>query len=259
MSIEIDSSRLSASIQTQSQDATTGTAASKALASLFGKGASVSVMSGAKTDLEALVQKLRNESARAKFSLLLTSLTAIGQSMTDIQKRTLEQGVALSEKLEELTKDLDDYSSELAKDKAAMALLQAKIDLLTKQIEQAVEDGKEHNELVAEMKRVREEMDEKKRVISDTIGKIQSTENEIASVNGQISALVSSIGENAIKSIANELATLSDPEKAERPAEAAKEEEKKAEIDPFAAIRDSLDKIDRDIRETIEENRVEMV
>ena len=109
------------------------------------------------------------------------------------------------------------------------------------------------------MKRVREELDEKKRVISDTIGKIQSTENEIASVNGQISALVSSIGENAIKSIANELATLSDPEKAERPAEAAKEEEKKAEIDPFAAIRDSLDKIDRDIRETIEENRVEMV
>lgn len=259
MSIEIDSSRLSASIQTQSQDATTGTAASKALASLFGKGASVSVMSGATTDLEALVQKLRNESARAKFSLLLTSLSAIGQSMTDIQKRTLEQGVALSEKLEELTKDLDDYSSELAKDKAAMALLQAKIDLLTKQIEQAVEDGKEHNELVAEMKRVREEMDEKKRVISDTIGKIQSTENEIASVNGQISALVSSIGENAIKSIASELATLSDPEKAERPAEAAKEEEKKAEIDPFAAIRDSLDKIDRDIRETIEENRVEMV
>ena len=259
MSIEIDSSRLSASIQTQSQDATTGTAASKALASLFGKGASVSVMSGATTDLEALVQKLRNEHERAKFSLLLTSLSAIGQSMTDAQKRTLEEGVALSEKLEELTKSLDGYSSDLAKDKAAAALLQAKIDLLTKQIEQAVKDGKEHNELVAEQKAARKELEDKERVIADTLGKIQSTENEIASVNGQISALVSSIGENAIKSIANELATLSDPEKAERPAEAAKEAEKEAENDPFAAIRDSLDKIDRDIRETIEENRVEMV
>lgn len=259
MSIEIDSSRLSASIQTQSQDATTGTAASKALASLFGKGASVSVMSGATTDLEALVQKLRNESARAKFSLLLTSLSAIGQSMTDAQKRILEEGVALSEKLAELTKNLEDYPSDLAKGKAAVALLQAKIDSLTKQIEQAVKDGKEHNELVAEMKRVRKELDDKERVVSDTLGKIQSTENEISSVNGKISALVSSIGENAIKSIANELATLSDPEKAERPAETAKKDEKEVENDPFAAIRDSLDKIDRDIRETIEENRVEMV
>ncbi len=70
---------------------------------------------------------------------------------------------------------------------------------------------------------------------------------------------MSSIGENAIKTIANELSTISDPEKAERPAEAAKEAEKEAENNPFAAIRDSLDKIDRDIRETIEENRVEMV
>ena len=259
MSIEIDSSRLSASIQTQSQDATVGTAASKALASLFGKGASVSVISGAVTDLEALVEKLRNEHERAKRSLLITSLTAIGQSLTDVQKRTLEEGIALSEELEKLNKSLEGYSGDLAKDKAAAALIQAKIDSLTKQIEQAVKDGKEHNELVAEMKRTRKELDDKNRVIADTQGKIQEAKNEIASVSKQISVLVSSLGENEIKTIAGELATLSDPEKAERPAEAAKETEKEAETNPFAAIRDSLGKIERDIRETIEENRVEMV
>ena len=42
-------------------------------------------------------------------------------------------------------------------------------------------------------------------------------------------------------------------------AEAAKEAEKEEETNPFAAIRDSLDRIERDIAETIAENRVENV
>ena len=259
MGIEIDTSRLATSFQTQSQDATVGTSAGKTLASIFGKGASVSVTSGAMTDLEALVEKLRDEQARAKFSVLLTSLSAIGQSLTDTQKRTLEHGLALSEKLEELNKNLEGFSASLTKDKAAAAILQAKIDSLQKQIDQAIQDGKDHNDLVAEQKRVRGELDAKNQVIADTQGKIQETKNEISSVEGQISVLVNSIGENVVKTIANELATLSDPEKAERPAEAAKEAEKEAETNPFAAIRESLAEIERDITETIEENRVETV
>ena len=50
-----------------------------------------------------------------------------------------------------------------------------------------------------------------------------------------------------------------EPEKAERPAEKEKTEAKEAENDPFVAIRDSLAKIERDITETIEENRIENV
>ena len=259
MGIEIDTSRLSASYQTQTQDAASGAVAAKALASLFGSGSSVAVTSGATTDLEALIEKLRSENERAKFSVLLTSLSAIGQSLTDAQKRTLEQGLALSEKLDALTQSLDGYSQTLAKDKADAAILQAKIDSLQKQIDQAVADGKEHNELVAEQKRVRAELAAKEQTIADTQGKIDTTKNEIASVKAQISVLVSSIGENAVKTIANELAMLSNPEKAERPAEADKDAAKEAETDPFAAIRDSLGRIERDIRETIEENRVETV
>ena len=191
--------------------------------------------------------------------MLLSSLSAIGQSLTDAQKRILEQGLALSEKLDELNETLGKYTGDEAQQKADSAILQAKIDALQKQIDQAIADGKAHNELVAEQKRVREELDAKKQVLAETQGQIAKTQNEISSVKGQISAIVKSIGENAVKAIANELATLSEPEKAERPAEAAKEAEKEAETNPFASIRDSLDRIERDIAETIEENRVENV
>ena len=258
MSIAIDTTRLASASQAQVQDYASPATAGKAAAALFG-GASVVVTSGAMTDLEALVAKLKSESERAKFSLLMTSLASIGQSLTDAQRRTLEQGVALSEKLDELDKMLKGYTGEEAAEKAKAVLLQAEIDSLTKQIEQAVADGKAHNELVAEQKRVRAELEAKEQTIAETQGKIDKTKNEIASVKGQISAIVKSIGENTVKTIANELATLSDPEKAERPAEAEKEEAKEIETDPFAAIRESLDKIERDIAETIVENRIETV
>lgn len=258
MSITLDATRLASAFQTQVQDNSTSAAAGKAAAALFG-GASVTVTSGGMTDLEALVAKLKNENERARFSMLMTSLASIGQSLTESQRQTLEQGLALSNKLEELEKTLEGLSGDEAKAKAEAAILQAKIDSLTKQIEQAVQDGKAHNELVAEQKRVREELEAKEKVVADTQGKIAEAKNAIAEVKGQISVIVKSVGENLVKTIANELAALADPEKADRPAETAKEEKKVAENDPFAAIRDSLAKIGRDITETIEENRIENV
>lgn len=258
MAIQLDTTRLASASQTSVQDAGVQQTTGKATAALLG-GSAVTVTNGATTDLEALVARLKNETARAKFSLLLTSLASISQSLNEAQKRVLEQGLALSEKLETLEKALEGLTGEEAQTKADMLLLQAKIDQLTKQIEQAVKDGKAHNELVAEQKEAREELDAKKRTLEDTQGKIAEAKNEIGAVKGQISAIVKSIGENQIKTIANELAALAEPEKAERPAEAAKEAEKEAVNDPLAAIRESLAKIERDITETIAENRIETV
>lgn len=258
MSIEIDTARLASAFQTQVQDSASPATGGKVAAALFG-GAAVTVTNGAMTDLEALVARLKSDSERAKFSLLMTSLSSISQSLTDTQKRKLEQGLALSEKLDALEKMLETYSDDEAKAKAALVVLQTKIDTLTKLIKQAVEDGKEHNELVAEQKRVRAELAAKEQTLAETQGKIDQTKNEIASVKGQISVIVRSIGENTLNAIAKDLAVLSDPEKAERPAEARKEDEKEAETDPFAAIRESLAKIERDINETIVENRIETV
>jgi len=259
MSIEINTSKLAAqTFQTTEGEIAGASSAKKALGALL-SGKAVTVADGSMTDLETLVARLKNENERTRFSLLLTSLASIGQSMTDVQKRTLEQGLALSEKLEELEKLLEGATGDEKASKAEMQILQAKIESLEKQIEQAVKDGKEHNELVAEQERARAELAAEEQTLADTKGRIDQIKNEISSVKGRISAIVRSIGENAIKTIADELSALAEPEKADRPAETEKAEKKDAANDPFAAIRESLAEIERDISETIEENRVETV
>lgn len=211
------------------------------------------------SDLEALVAKLKSESERTRFLMLMTSLSSIGQSLNEAQKSALEQGLALADKLKELESTLGGLQDEVSKEKADIALLQMQIESLQKQIDQAVQDGKDHNKLVEEQKRVRKVIDAKKDKIERTEGQIDQTKNEIASVKGKISAVVHSIGENTLKTIANELTALTPPEKAESAAEAKKEAEKIAANDPLNAIRDSLDKIERELVETIEENRIQTV
>lgn len=258
MSIELDTSRMTTAFQSVAQDTSTNMVASKATAALLG-GASVTVSDGGMTDLEALVAKLKNDSERAKISLMMTSLASIGQSLTESQRRTLEQGLALQEQLTELEKSLGNYTSSKTQLEADSAVLQAKIDSLQKQIDQAIADGKEHNKLVAEQKQAKKELEAKKQVIADTQGKIDETKNAISSVKGQISAIVKSIGENTIKTIANEIAALAEPEKAERQADIDKEAAKLEANNPFAVIRESLNRIEQDLTETILENRIETV
>ena len=258
MSIQLDTTRLAGSIQMSAPDLPAPTEQGKALAALLG-GKSVTVTDGSMSDLEALVAKLKSESERTRFLMLMTSLASIGRSLDEAQKSTLESGLALAEKLSELEGDLKGYTDDEAKTKAEMAILEAKIDQLQKLIDQAVEDGKEHNELVAEQKRVREELVAKEKTMDDIQGKIAKTKNEIAEVKGKISAIVNSIGENTLKTIASELTTLTPQEKAESAAEARKEAEKLAANDPLNAIRDSLDKIERELTDTIEANRIATV
>ena len=84
MSIELDTTRLAAATQTFVGDSAPLAKQSKVLAALLG-GPSVTVTSGVTGDLEALVAKLKGENERTRFSLLLTSLASIGQSMTEAQ------------------------------------------------------------------------------------------------------------------------------------------------------------------------------
>ena len=260
MAIELNVNRLNAETSSLLGDVAPGKGAGtgKALAALIG-GESVTVTSGALTDLEALVAKLKNDSERTRFLMLMTSLSSIGQSLNAAQKSALESGLALAEKLRELEGDLKGYTDDEAKTKAEMAILEAKIDQLKKMIDQAVEDGKDHNKMVEEQKLVREELVAKEKTMDDIQGKIAKTKNEIAEVKGKISAIVNSIGENTLKTIASELTTLTPPEKAESAAEARKEAEKLAANDPLNAIRDSLDKIERELTDTIQQNRIETV
>lgn len=258
MSIQLDTTRLAGSIQMAAPDLPAPSEQGKALAALLG-GKSLTVTDGSMTDLEALVAKLKSDSERTRFLMLMTSLSSIGQSLNAAQKSALESGLALAEKLRELEGDLKGYTDDETKTKAEMVILEAKIDQLKKMIDQAVEDGKDHNKMVEEQKRVREELAAKEQTVADIQGNIAKTKNEISDVKGKISAIVNSVGENTLKTIANELTTLTPQEKAESAEEARKEAEKIAANDPLVAIRDSLDRIERDITDAIQENRIETV
>lgn len=257
MSIQFDPSRLSASVAQTASDASSIGRPAARFASLLG-GSAVTVTDGRMTDLEALVARIRNESEKTKLSLLVSSLTAIRDSLTTAQQQELDAGLALVEKLDALDASLSSLEVSYAADKAAAAILQTQIDALERQIEQARQDGVEHNELVEEQKAARAELEAKEAAMADTQVRIGETKNEIASVHGEISALVKSIGVNTLKTIADELGTMVDAEKAERPAETEKRERKAAD-NPFAAIHDALDRIARDLTETIVENRIENV
>lgn len=260
MAIELNVNRLNAETSSLLGDVAPGKGAGtgKALAALIG-GESVTVTSGALTDLEALVAKLKSDSERTRFLMLMTSLSSIGQSLNEAQKSALEMGLALSDRLKALNEQLEVYEGDQSKSRSDLSVLQLKIETLKKQIEQAVKDGKEHNELVAESKRVREEIAAKEQKIAETDGKIAEVKNEIASVTSRISTIVRSIGENALKTIARELTALTPREEAESAEEARKEAEKVVANDPLKAIHDALDRIERDLADAIESNRVAMV
>ena len=173
MSIQLDTTRLAGSIQMSAPDLPAPTEQGKALAALLG-GASLTVTSAEMSDLEALVAKLKSDSERTRFLMLMTSLTSIGQSLDAAQKSALESGLALAEKLGELEGDLKGYTDDEAKTKAEMAILEAKIDQLKKMIEQAVKDGKDHNKMVEEQKLVREELVAKEKTMDDIQGKTRT-------------------------------------------------------------------------------------
>ena len=259
MAIEFDSARLSAAAaNVNGTDVQTPEMIFTKLAPILG-GTSLSVSSAAMSDLEALVAKLKNESEKTRFSMLLSSLNSISESLTTAQKTALEEGLKLSERLDELHGELDGLSTALSDAQAASAILEAKIKTLDRQIEQAIRDGKEHKELIAARKLLEKELDAKKSVIADTQGRISDVKNEIASVSGKISAIVKSIGDNTLKTIANEIADIAKSEKAESAAEVDKKEKKEADTDPFNAIRDSLEKMSRELTDTIEKNVEVMV
>jgi len=259
MAIQLDTTKLSAAAANLAgADIETSESAAGKLSPLLGR-TSLSVSSAEMSDLEALIAKLKNENDKAKYSLLLTSLNSISESLTTAQKEALEEGLELNDELNKLNEDLEALTDKLSTADAESIILQTKIDNLQKQIEQAQKDGKEHNDLVAKLKAAREELDAKKAIIADTQGKITEVKNSISVVSGKISAIVKSIGDNTLKTIANEIAAIAEPEENESSAESEKKEKKADVNDPFNVIRGSLDRISRELTDTIEKNTETMV
>jgi len=260
MAIELDTTKSAAQLAAATTEEATAakmTTAQKLTALLSGD--SVKVTDGSMTDLEALVARLKNDQEKTKYAMLMSSLGTIGDSLTEAQKKSVEEGMALTDKAKALEAQIKDLDKEIATGKGESLELQVKIDALTKQIEAAVAEGKEHNELVQKQKALKAELDAKKAVLEEKKEARTVASAELSKVNAKLSSVVDSIGANVLKTIADEFAQAMRPEEAETNAESEKKDKKAEATSIFLSIRDAIDKFEGVIRDTVEENRTNMV
>ena len=262
MAIELDTTRISA--QTAALAAQTDAPASQAgkTAPILG-GENLTVTSGAMSDLEKLVAKLKNENentrlnvAQRRVSILQTVLDSMADKITSAEKEDLI-------KLEELNVQKSEAESELAKlqgnmtdVKGRITALDIQIEALEKAVEQAIEDGAHHREQVAKLEeqRLREQAE-----LNQLENAIKSISSQIANIDGKIAKYTEAIGSATLSEVSAALrAAASGEEKGEHDspetqADRDKKDAKEVAADISRHIREALDKIDEQISRVLEE------
>ncbi len=298
------------------------TGAPKQAAPIMG-GASLTVTTAPSGDLEKLVARIKSESQNTRLSLVLSSLSSLNETLTEVQKANLARLDMLDQQLGNLQQALDILKETLTAEEANAAIMDAKIKSLEKAVERAVQEGKEHNEAVAKAKEARDRDQAKLDTLKNASKKdeaaikaaeanlaasqkaldaavavqkgdaakieaaksnladakaqkeaidakieslkknIATTENQIASVNAQIGACLSAIGEKALENIAAALKSTADgfeqTDDAPSAAERRKAERKEEAVNPLNIIRESLDRLDQALEQTVHDNRENMV
>ena len=242
-----------------------GAAQSKKLGSVLG-GENVTVTSGAMSDLEKLVARLKNESDDAKMSVaqrriavLQTVLDSMADRITEHERANiLEIETLTGEKTAEMDK-LAGLEADKAAAKGRIAALDVKIAELESAIERAVQEGADHREQVAELKRQRAE-EQKKLDQIDTA--ISSANSKIAGIDIKIAECSKAIAEATLNEVANTLrmaangadsnSLLTEGTK-ETDADQRKAEAKAEATDIGNIISKALDKIDAQILQEIAE------
>ena len=131
------------------------TGAPSQLAPLLG-GASLTVTTAPSGDLEKLVARIKSESQNTRLSLVLSSLTSLNEALTEVQKANLAKLDALDQQLKTLNELFESLKAELTTEDSNSAIMDAKIAALEKAVQQAVQQGKEHNEAVEKAKERRD-------------------------------------------------------------------------------------------------------
>ena len=298
------------------------TGATNQVAPLLG-GTSLTVTTAPSGDLEKLVARIKSESQNTRLSLVLSSLTSLNEALTEVQKMNLAKLDTLDQQLKTLKELLETTKAELAAEEANAAVMDAKIAALEKAVEQAIADGKEHNEAVQKAKEQRDSDQAKldnlknaskkdeaaiaaaeanlaasqkaleaavavakgdeakiataksnldatkaqKAASDEKIATLRKTiadaESEIASVDSQIQVCLSAIGEKALANIAAALqSTANNFQEAEEVPSVAQQEKaakKEEAVNPLNIIRESLDRLDQALEQTIHDNRETMV
>ena len=237
----------------------------------------------------------RLDSAKRRIATVLTAIAALNIEITDNQKTELAKAELLEGQIDELSKQLADTTEKLAAAEAKSTLLEAQIEQLEKAVENAVKDGEEHRKLVEKLKKTRAaddaelvaaeaklaqaeaaiaaaqgNLDKARGELAATKAQCESFKKDIADFKAQISSArdgvtecIAALGDKTLQNLAAALRStpVDDSESAihETNADREKEEAKEIANDPLRAIRDALDRMDTDVRKTIEDNQTPLV
>ncbi len=237
----------------------------------------------------------RLATAKLRIAVVLTVLKALNVQISENQKNALAQIEVLQGQLAELAERLGGKESDASSSADRVAALQVQIEALKTAVENAIKDGEEHRKQVAELKKIREADDAKLQAAEAALakseaalasarenlskaqtelatakGSAESAKKDIAAIKSQISGIekkisdcAAAVGDKALSAIVAALradaADAAAPEPHESQAEREKEEAKQIANDPLRLIRESLDRMDEDVRRTIDDNRTILV
>ena len=282
-------------VQTDPQSARAGSNAPGAV--LGGPGVRVSVAGSQLDKLVAKVkgesEDARLATAKRRIAIVLTVLSALNVRVTEAQKSNLAQIESFQSLLDELSRELSGKDGELSSDAAKAAALETQIEALKKAVENAIKDGAEHRKQVEELKKTRAaddaelkeaeaalakdeaalaaaqtnlakartDLDAAKKAVAEDKNKIAEIKAQISGLEKKIAECVAAVGDTTLAALAAGLrADAPEVEPVhETAANREKEEAKAIANDPLRVIRDALDRMDADIRKTIEDNRTLLV
>ena len=282
-------------VQTDPQSARAGSNAPGAV--LGGPGVRVSVAGSELDKLVAKVkgesEDARLATAKRRIAIVLTVLSALNVKISESQKNNLAQIEALQSQIDDLAKLLSGKDGSLTADQARVAALEAQIEGLKKAVANAIKEGEEHRKQVEELKKTRAaddaelkkaeaalakdeaalaaaqtnlakartDLDAAKKAVAEDKNKIAEIKAQISGLEKKIAECVAAVGDTTLAALAAGLrADAPEVEPVhETAANREKEEAKVIANDPLRVIRDALDRMDADIRKTIEDNRTLLV
>ncbi len=283
-------------VQTDPQSARTGSNAPAPV--LDGPGVRVSVTGTQLDKLVAKVkgesEDARLATAKRRIAIVLTVLSALNVKISESQKNNLAQIEALQSQIDELAKLLSGKDGSLTADQARVAALEAQIESIKNAVANAIKEGEEHRKQVEELKKTRAADDAELKKAEAALAKaeaalaaaqanlakaqkgldsakqdVEADKKDIAAVKAQVEGLekkvaecVAAVGDKTLAALAAGLrveAPEVEPAEHETNADREKEEAKAIANDPLRAIRAALDRMDADIRKTIEDNRTLLV
>ena len=271
MAIELNTNKVATTVAgdtklTEDQGAAQGTK----LGAVLG-GENVKVTSGAMSDLEKLVARLKNETDNTKTSVAQTRISVLTTVLDSMKDRITQAERESLIKIEELNGEKSGFETELAgllndktSTKGRIAELDVKIAELESAVERAVQEGADHRESVEKLKEQREREQAKLDRIDTAI---ESANAKIAGIDVKIAECTKAIAQTTLNEVANALraaardtrsASATEESSSESNADRVEKARKEAETDIGNVIRESLDKIDSQIRAVLDEAQMKV-